>query len=135
VVLQLGAAQLSGRFDRVDMRKDESGTRRVVVDYKTSRPKHHDVVQRDLQVRAYAVALSRREHADSARVELHYLQTGEVTAVDFDRAFLSRAEYQLGAVTDELVQAWASGTFPARPSRWQCGHCEYRTVCDESRGS
>ncbi|HWW09757.1 MAG TPA: PD-(D/E)XK nuclease family protein, partial [Candidatus Acidoferrales bacterium] len=60
-------------------------------------------------------------------------QTGDVARVDFDSKFLNRAHYQLGAITTELVQSWKRGDFPARPSRWQCPRCEYRTVCDEGK--
>ena len=129
VVIPTTAADIVGRFDRVD----RDGGSPTVVDYKTSRPKTAESLRRDLQVRAYAVAISQREKTDSVAVELHYLQTGEVARVECDRAFLQRAWGQLSATTEEIVRAWESSGFPPRPSSWQCPTCEYRTVCSEGR--
>ncbi|MBV8196419.1 MAG: ATP-dependent helicase [Candidatus Dormibacteraeota bacterium] len=129
VVVPVQGAEIVGRFDRVDA---DSGTP-TVVDYKTSRPKDADSLARDLQVRAYAVALSQRAKTDHAAVELHYLQTGQVSRVEFDREALDRAFRQLSATTDELVRAWRDSDFPPKPSAWQCPRCEYRTVCNEGR--
>jgi RecB family exonuclease len=130
VLLPMNGAEIVGRFDRVDASNGDTPT---VVDYKTSRPRAAEALKSDLQVRAYAVAMAQRVKSNSAAVELHYLQTGDVARIEFDRAFLDRATYQLSATTDELVRAWRNGDFPARPSRWQCPRCEFRTVCDEGK--
>ena len=87
--------------------------------------------RRDLQVRAYAVASAEREKADEAAVELHYLQTGDVTRVTFDSSLLNKAKFQVMATADEISASWRHGYFPPRPSQWQCARCEYRVVCDE----
>lgn len=129
VVLPTTAAEIVGRFDRVD----RDGGCPTVVDYKTSRPKTAESLRRDLQVRAYAVAMSQRAKTDRVAVELHYLQTGEVARVECDREFLQRAWGQLSATTEEIVRAWESSDFPPRPSSWQCPTCEFRTVCSEGR--
>jgi len=126
-VMQFPAGQVTGRFDRVDEREDGP----VVVDYKTGRPKGADSVRRDLQVRAYAVASACRESRSSATVELHFLQTGEVTSVAFGQSALSKAEYQLRETARELGEAWRDGWFPPQPSAWKCPRCPFRTVCDE----
>ncbi len=130
VTLQMNGAEIVGRFDRVDL---APGAAPVVVDYKTSRPRGAEAARNDLQVRAYAVAMAERVRRSDVSVELHYLQTGEVARVEFDEKFLNKARYQLSATTMELVAAWKAGDFPARPSRWQCSRCDYRTVCDEGR--
>ncbi|HYL72508.1 MAG TPA: ATP-dependent DNA helicase [Candidatus Dormibacteraeota bacterium] len=130
VTMDVNDAEIVGRFDRVDHR---NGSPPTVVDYKTSRPRSAESLKRDLQVRGYAVAMAQRAGLDRVGVELHYLQTGEVKRVEFDADALRRARYHLNAVTLELVQAWKRGDFPARPSRWQCPRCEFRTVCDEGR--
>ncbi|MBV8527216.1 MAG: ATP-dependent helicase [Candidatus Dormibacteraeota bacterium] len=129
VVLPTTAAEIVGRFDRVD----RDGSCATVVDYKTSRPKKAEALRRDLQVRAYAVAMSQRAETDSVAVELHYLQTGEVARVECDSEFLRKAWGQLSATTEEIVRAWESSDFPPKPSSWQCPTCEYRTVCSEGR--
>jgi DNA helicase-2/ATP-dependent DNA helicase PcrA len=129
--LQLAHADVTGRFDRVDSTPDGP----TVVDYKTSRPRSADAVAGDLQVRAYAVAMANRDMREGATVELHYLQTAEVTRSRLDRTALERARFQLAATAEELEAAWSSGHFPARPSRWRCRGCGYRTVCDEGAGA
>ena len=129
VTLPANGAEIVGRFDRID----RDGGVRTVVDYKTSRPKTVDSLRRDLQVRAYAVALAQRTQSDEVAVELHYLQTGEVARVECDRAFLDKAWGQINATSKEIADAWRVGDFPPRPSSWQCPNCEYRTVCAEGR--
>ncbi|MFN2582311.1 MAG: RecB family exonuclease, partial [Candidatus Dormibacteria bacterium] len=129
VVVPLTQAEVVGRFDRVD----RDGGTPTVVDYKTSRPRAADALKRDVQVRAYAVAMSQRARSDHVAVELHYLQTGDVSRVEFDRELLDRSYRQLSATADELVRAWRAGDFPAKPSAWLCPRCEYRTVCDEGK--
>jgi CRISPR/Cas system-associated exonuclease Cas4 (RecB family) len=131
VVIPTTDAEIVGRFDRVD----RNGGASTVVDYKTSRPKTAESLRGDLQVRAYAVAMSQRAKSDEVAVELHYLQTGEVARVDFDRKFLDRAFRQLSVTAGEVVGAWRSADFPPQPSSWQCPLCEFRTVCSEGRES
>jgi len=126
-VMQLPGGDVTGRFDRIDA----DGGVRTVVDYKTGRPKPEESARRDLQVRAYAVAAAEQEHADRAAVELHFLQTAEVTRVVFDAAALGKAKFQVAATAAEITASWRDGHFPPRPSQWQCSRCEYRTVCDE----
>ena len=131
VTVSLDHADVAGRFDRVDRRADGIPT---VVDYKTGRPKDEAALRADLQLRAYAVGLAQREHTDDVAVEFHYLQ-GAVTRVIADRTFLRRAHGHLSATARELVTAASIGSFPPKPSRWQCQRCDFRTVCDEGRAS
>jgi RecB family exonuclease len=129
--LPLDHADVSGRWDRLD---DQSG-HLAVVDYKTGLPRDEEAARRDLQVRAYAVAASRRERSDSVAVELHHLQTAEVTRVAFTREQLDTAYRHLSASARDLAAAWWAGEFPPSPSAWACPRCEYRTVCDEGRAA
>ena len=124
--------RLSGRFDRVDKRSDGLPT---VVDYKTGRPRSDESLRKDLQVRAYAVAVSQRSGDDQVAVELHYLQAPEVARIVLDRKALNTAYNHLSASAMDLVQASATGDFPPRPSRFQCPRCDFRTVCDEGRSA
>jgi DNA helicase-2/ATP-dependent DNA helicase PcrA len=121
-------AELTGRFDRLD-----HGSPPTVVDYKTGPPRDEDGLRRDLQVRAYAVAMARRAETDDVAVELHHLQTGEATRLVFGPRDLQRFTNHLSVSTAELARAWREGDFPPRPSAWQCRRCDYRTVCDEGR--
>ena len=126
--LPVDAGQVSGRFDRVDR---PAGGPPVVVDYKTGPPRGAEGAERDLQVRAYAVALAQRERSDTVAVELHSLQTAEVTRVELDERSLRRAFGHVSATAAELMRAWDQGSFPPNPAPWRCRRCDYRTVCDE----
>jgi DNA helicase-2/ATP-dependent DNA helicase PcrA len=128
VGLDLDAAHVRGRFDRVDRQADGTPT---VVDYKTGNPHDEASLRRDLQLRAYAVAAAQRAHADDVAVEFHYLHTGDVVRVVADRKFLNTAYRHLSLTAQDIAFATRDGLFPPKPSRWQCTHCDYRTICDE----
>jgi DNA helicase-2/ATP-dependent DNA helicase PcrA len=131
VSISLDHADVAGRFDRVDTRFDGIPT---VVDYKTGRPKDEGALRADLQLRAYAVGLAQREQAGRVAIEFHYLQ-GAVTRVIADKSFLRKAHGHLSATARELATASSLGSFPPKPSRWQCQRCDFRTVCDEGRAA
>lgn len=128
--LAVGAGEVTGRFDRVDQDPDGG---RVVVDYKTGPPRGEEEMGRNLQVRAYGVALAREQRSDEATIELHWLQTAEVTRLLLDNRSLNRHLVQVDSVARELADARRRGDFPPRPSAWRCRRCEFRTVCDEGR--
>jgi DNA helicase-2/ATP-dependent DNA helicase PcrA len=130
--LALDHADVRGRWDRLDT--DGSGAM-TVVDYKTGPPRDEEQLRRDIQVRAYAVAVSRRERSDDVAVELHHLQTGEVTRVPFTRDQLDTSYRFLSVTARDMATAWRDGDFPPHPSTWNCPRCEYRTVCDEGRSA
>jgi len=88
----------------------------------------------DLQLRAYAVGLAQREQSDEVAIEFHYLQ-GAITRVIADKSFLRKAHGHLSATARELAVASSTGSFPPKPSRWQCQRCDFRTVCDEGRAA
>jgi DNA helicase-2/ATP-dependent DNA helicase PcrA len=128
--LSVGAGDVTGRFDRIDA---GPGGAQVVVDYKTGPPREEASLRKDLQVRAYAVALARARKSDEARVELHWLQTAEVSRLSFDSRSLGSFHYQVESTARELGEARRLHDFPPKPTSWRCGHCEFRTVCDEGR--
>jgi RecB family exonuclease len=128
--LALDHAEVRGRWDRLDA----NGATATVVDYKTGPPRDEEALRRDIQVRAYAVAVSRRERSDDVAVELHHLQTAEVTRISFTREQLDTSYRYLSVTARDMAAAWRDGDFPPHPSAWNCPRCEYRTVCDEGRG-
>jgi DNA helicase-2/ATP-dependent DNA helicase PcrA len=130
--LALDHADVRGRWDRLD---GAAGGAVTVVDYKTGPPRDEEQLRKDIQVRAYAVAVSRREHSDDVAVELHHMQTGEVTRVPFTRDQLDTSYRFLSVTARDMANAWRDGDFPPHPSTWNCPRCEYRTVCDEGRGA
>src|ERR1035437_9619789 len=127
--LALDHADVHGRWDRLD---DAGGTV-TVADYKTGSPRDEERLRKDLQVRAYAVAVSRRDRSDAVAVELHHLQTAEVTRVEFTREQLDTSFRHLSVTARDMAAVWRDGDFPPHPSAFHCPRCEYRTVCDEGR--
>jgi DNA helicase-2/ATP-dependent DNA helicase PcrA len=128
--LSVAAGGVSGRFDRVDRGRDGA---RVVVDYKTGPPRDEDDLRKDLQVRAYAVAMARERRSEEVTVELHWLQTAQVSRLTFDSRALGGFHFQVESVARELADARRLHDFPPKPSSWRCRRCEFRTVCDEGR--
>jgi DNA helicase-2/ATP-dependent DNA helicase PcrA len=128
--LSVGAGEVTGRFDRVDALP---GGERVVIDYKTGPPREEETLRRDLQVRAYAVALARERKRDEATVELHWLQTAEISRMTFDSRSLGSFHFQVESTVRELAEARRLHDFAPKPSSWRCRRCEYRTICDEGR--
>ncbi len=126
--LGVDAGEVRGRFDRLDEPVDGVPT---VVDYKTGPPRSAESAARDLQVRAYAVAIAQREHAERVAVELHHLQTAEVTRVELEGAALRKAHAHVALSAVDLSRAWNELAFPPNPSPWRCRRCDYRTICDE----
>jgi len=126
--LAVDAGEVRGRFDRLDERADGVPT---VVDYKTGPPRGAESAARDLQVRAYAVALGQRRRTDRVAVELHHLQTAEVTRVVVEGGALRKAHAHISLSAIDLSRAWNELGFPPNPSPWRCRRCDYRTVCDE----
>jgi ATP-dependent exoDNAse (exonuclease V) beta subunit len=127
--LGVDAGEVRGRFDRLDERADGIA---CVVDYKTGPPRTAESAARDLQVRAYGVAIAQRERAERVAVELHHLQTAEVTRVELEGALLRTARAHIALSTVDLARAWEAQDFPPNPSPWRCRRCDYRTVCDEA---
>jgi ATP-dependent DNA helicase UvrD/PcrA len=125
--LVVDAGEVRGRFDRVDDRVDGVPT---VVDYKTGPPRSVESTARDLQVRAYAVALA-QQRGGRVAVELHHLQTAETARVVLEAGALRRAHAHLGLTATDLSRAWNELDFPPNPAPWRCRRCDYRTICDE----
>jgi hypothetical protein len=64
-------------------------------------------------------------------VELHHLQTAEVTRVVLEGGALRKAHAHISLSAVDLSRAWNELGFPPNPSPWRCRRCDYRTVCDE----
>jgi RecB family exonuclease len=134
---------VSGRIDRLDARRAETGAvELVVVDYKTGR---HllttDDARSSLALALYALAAERALRRPCRRVELHHLPSGQVlswTHSDESLArHLGRAEDIAAecAQADGLLQAGLPAqrydeVFPPRPGP-SCGWCDYLRHCPE----
>lgn len=116
--------RLIGKVDRVD--RDADGTLRVI-DYKTSKSSAH---ADDFQLRAYALLLSRRYHAEVGEVGFLFLNGDGLIGHAPTAAELERTEAELFAARDAIVGETA---FAPRPGNL-CGWCDFHELCDAVPG-
>jgi RecB family exonuclease len=133
---------LSGRVDRIDVRRRPDGEQLVIVDYKTGRrvPDQADV-RGSLALAAYAVAASRVLRRPAHLVQLHHLPSGTVVEHEHTDASLARHVARAEAIAAEAQtaeEAWRGGLAPVAvdeqfapsPGRL-CGWCDFRRNCPE----
>ena len=107
--LGVGAGDVTGRFDRIDA---GPGGVQVVIDYKTGPPARGGVAAQGPPGPRPAVALAREQHSDEATVELHWLQTAEVSRMTFNSVALGRFHFQVESTARELAEARRTHDFP-----------------------
>jgi DNA helicase-2/ATP-dependent DNA helicase PcrA len=110
-----------GRMDQVNA----LGKNTVeIVDYKTGAPRPERDVKKDLQLSIYALAARESFGWDSARLVLHFLQTGEVVATTREPRELDDAM----KIVQETAANIRAGHFPATPG-FACRSCAYKPIC------
>ncbi len=127
----LGNTQITGRFDRIDQRPEGI----VLVDYKSSQVDDPEAAAarakdslRDGQLGLYALAYRETRGAVPARVELHFVASGEVGAADVEDEHLERARERAAAAAAGI----RSARFEPTPDVRTCGQCDYRQICRAS---
>jgi RecB family exonuclease len=137
---------LSGRIDRLDLRRDGGEAELVVVDYKTGRHALTvDDARSSLALALYALAAARSLHKTCKRVELHHLPTGEVLAWDHTDETLARHLARAEAIASECASADeqmheskpgqnTDAVFPPRPGA-RCGWCDFVRHCPEGQAA
>jgi ATP-dependent DNA helicase UvrD/PcrA len=127
--MQLGAARVRGRMDRVDQAPDAGA---VIVDYKSSdvrvQRKADEKARDSLQLRVYALAHETQTGSLPARMELHFLETGLVGSTTPDPARLEKARAEVAAA----IAGIGAGVFEAKPNPVACGYCPFRQICPQS---
>jgi DNA helicase-2/ATP-dependent DNA helicase PcrA len=125
---RLGQDQIVGRIDRID--SGPSGV--VITDYKSSDvrdQKRADAKARDsLQLQVYALAHQAETGRLPERVQLHFIDSGVVGAVEPDEARTDKARQKLATVAEGI----RAGDFTPRPSPLGCGYCPFKDVCPAS---
>jgi ATP-dependent exoDNAse (exonuclease V) beta subunit len=120
--VQIGGAQVSGRFDRLD-RVD--GGEVEVVDYKTGKPKTQEDADDSLQLSIYALAARSLGHTPSALVFIN-LQNGIAIESRRSAQQLLEAEKLVADVAAKI----AAGEFDPDPGPG-CRRCSYHSICPE----
>ncbi len=118
---------LTGRIDRLDLAADGTPD---VIDYKTGRPGSEDL-DRNLQLKVYAIVAARHFDVEEVRCHIHWLQTATSAGVTWNRRKLDGFLWSIQKDFGDIERAHAEGAFPARPSPYQCSRCAYRIVCSE----
>lgn len=144
VATRTDTVAVSGRVDRLDLRKGEDEEELVVIDYKTGRHVlRSDDARTSLALALYALAAARVMRRPCHRVELHHLPSGKVSAWEHDEESLAwqlrRAEdiarecAEADAVFAEgLAAAGYDEVFPPRPGPG-CAWCDFARHCPEGR--
>ena len=137
---------LSGRVDRLDVRRVAGVEQLVVVDYKTGR---HVLTSADvrssLALALYALAAARVLRKPCTRVELHHLPTGDVVGHDHTAETLQRHLGRAESIAAEAAAAevaYRNGLdeverderFPATVSS-ACRWCDFSRHCASGRAA
>lgn len=150
VATRTDVVALSGRVDRLDLRRIPTGGEElVVVDYKTGR---HvlttDDARSSLALAVYAVAAARVLRRPCTKVELHHLPSGTTVAWEHTPGTLARHLRRAEGIAREAAAAnvaWRGGlhaapvaeqdaAFPSRPGSL-CGWCDFARHCPDGRAA
>jgi putative RecB family exonuclease len=120
--------QVSGRWDRIDERPEGI----VLVDYKTSETDEEERAEqkakesaRTGQLGLYALAYHETREVMPARLELHFVGSGTVGALDVVPEHLDRARERI----ERAAEGIRAARFEATPDARTCGRCDYRQIC------
>ncbi len=119
--LKIGRYVLKGKIDRVDRAPDGTA---IILDYKTGASKERLDSGMKEQLRIYQLALADAYGLKTSRMAFWFLRDDVQQEVD--------PEEDLGAVRDSLekkIAALEASDFPAAPSEFVCGYCDFKDVC------
>ncbi|HUB75371.1 MAG TPA: PD-(D/E)XK nuclease family protein [Solirubrobacteraceae bacterium] len=139
---RLGPHHVRGRVDRVDRLEGVAcgagppsiragaGARYELIDYKTSRPKTAEQLDRDVQLSLYALAAREDWGLECSQQAYYYVLDDlkvQVAGAERDLEAVERAVLEVG----EGIMAQA---FEPTPSAAVCAMCDYRIVCPVAEG-
>lgn len=119
--IQIGQANVAGRVDRIDQ---SSGSRVVIIDYKTGKPRAQEDADESLQLSIYAIAAREKWGLEPDRLVFYNLENN--TAVSTVRSDLQLAEAK--TKVEEVAAKVAAGKFEPKPG-FHCSFCAYRNLC------
>jgi RecB family exonuclease len=113
---------VTGRMDQVNRIGDGEVE---IVDYKTGRPRDAKKATEDLQLGIYALAAREVLGLVPTRLVLRYLVNNEAVETSRDAKALAATKEKIAEVADQI----RAGAFPAKPSRFTCGYCDFKPLC------
>ncbi|MFC1663314.1 ATP-dependent helicase [Patescibacteria group bacterium] len=122
--IKIGGYSLRGVIDRVD----DLGKGEVeIIDYKTGKvPKTDKQVDTD-QLLIYAIAAREVFEDNPVKVTFNYLEGNVQKSFSFDEA-------EFTAMKDKIltmIEAIQKSDFKATPSKFVCGRCDFREICED----
>ncbi|MEK7189870.1 MAG: UvrD-helicase domain-containing protein [Patescibacteria group bacterium] len=127
--LKIGEYRLRGQIDRIDPLPD--GTIELI-DYKTGSPKKQDDLKLEdkEQLLIYQLAAMESLGEKPSLLSFYYLDNN--TKVSF-----LGTPAELGKIKEKValsVDAIRASDFPAKPSTFNCAHCDFKGICEQAEG-
>jgi superfamily I DNA/RNA helicase/RecB family exonuclease len=119
--VQIGAANVVGRIDRIDQLDDG---RVLITDYKTGRPKSQDDADKSLQLSIYALAAREKWGYQADQVAFYNLEENSSVVTRRSQIQLQECKQKVEEVAGKI----AAGEFDAKPG-FYCSFCAYRSLC------
>ena len=119
--VQIGAANVVGRIDRIDRLE---GSRVVITDYKTGRPKSQEDADKSLQLSIYALAAREKWGYHADQIVFYNLEENSSVVTRRSEAQLQDCKQQV----EDVARKIAAEEFDAKPG-FYCAFCAYRTLC------
>jgi DNA helicase-2/ATP-dependent DNA helicase PcrA len=119
--MQVGAAKVTGRVDRIDSTGPETV---AIVDYKTGKPKTQEDADESLQLSLYALAAKEALGKRADQLIFHNLENNVAISTTRNGAQLEEARLRVQKAADGIAQ----GKFDPKVG-FQCSFCPYRNLC------
>ncbi len=122
---RIGPHHLRGRVDRVDRLAPDADVGYELIDYKTSRPKSPQELDKDIQLSLYALAAREDWQLESSREAYYYV-------LDDLQVPVARREPDAESVRElvlEVGEGILAQRFDPTPAPATCSMCDYRIVC------
>ena len=119
--LEIEAAKLTGRVDRIDRTGPETI---AIVDYKTGKPKTQEDADESLQLSLYALAAREALGKRADQLIFHNLENDTAIVATRNDAQLEEAKLRVR----DVAEAIAEGKFDPKVG-YHCAFCPYRNLC------
>lgn len=121
--LKLGDYVLNGRIDRADRTEDGS---LEIIDYKTGRAKTQKEMEKDMQLKIYALAALECFSQTASKLTLYFLDDDLKLSTEPDFSDFEAIKAEI----IHLADAINASDFSPTPSKITCSYCAYRGICD-----
>lgn len=137
LVASLAGWKLAARLDVLILKREDHGTRALIIDWKTSKPPRRDLLAGSLQTRVYrcltarcTAALNGGKPVAAQDIEMEYwfTTTGSSMRIGYDAAmYQDDVEVLSGLIAD--AAAIPAGGYDQKPETKRCEICVYRSLC------